>query len=258
MPDKLGVGEVQRVLQHLLREGVSIRDLGHDPGGDRRPRGFTRDPAALVESARQALARTITASYLDEERYPARDLVRPRARAGGAESLAQTPDGRVPGDGARPVPRRCSRSLGRRGRDGDRYGRRPVDALLEPHPPPRARARRAGVPAAAGRLVQRDPARRAGRDNRSCEMSAPYPRGVLGGEGVEQSLTPAWRGLLFSGPRKPCVALNGWRANTGSYWCAMRAPRGAGSQAQPPTARANNQSRLAARHARDMEYSSNA
>ena len=56
-----GVGEVQRVLQHLLREGVSIRDLGTvlESIGDRA--AITRDPALLAEYARQSLARNITA-----------------------------------------------------------------------------------------------------------------------------------------------------------------------------------------------------
>src|SRR3712207_5159261 len=67
VPDKLGVGEVQRVLQHLLREGVSIRDLGTilEAIGDRA--AMTRDPHILAEYARQALGRTITGKYLDEE-----------------------------------------------------------------------------------------------------------------------------------------------------------------------------------------------
>ena len=68
VPDKLGVGEVQRVLQHLLREGVSIRDLGTivETIGDRA--GVTRDPAVLGEYARQAMARSITLGYLDQNR----------------------------------------------------------------------------------------------------------------------------------------------------------------------------------------------
>src|SRR5207248_6356232 len=65
VPDKLSVGEVQRALQLLLREGVSIRDLGTilEAIGDRSM--LTRDPAQLAEAARQALGRTITASLLD-------------------------------------------------------------------------------------------------------------------------------------------------------------------------------------------------
>src|SRR5438105_12486225 len=67
VPDKLGLGEVQRVLQQLLRESISIRDLGTilETIGDRA--AVTRDPMLLAEYARQALARTITFGYLDDE-----------------------------------------------------------------------------------------------------------------------------------------------------------------------------------------------
>ena len=67
VPDVLSLGEVQRVLQALLREGVSIRDLGAvlEAIGDKAR--LTRDPAMLAEYARQALGRTITAPFLDQE-----------------------------------------------------------------------------------------------------------------------------------------------------------------------------------------------
>src|SRR5215207_1904561 len=67
VPDVLSLGEVQRVLQALLREGVSIRDLGAviEAIGDKAR--LTRDPAMLAEYARQALGRTITAPFLDTE-----------------------------------------------------------------------------------------------------------------------------------------------------------------------------------------------
>lgn len=66
IPDVLTLGEVQRVLQALLAEGVSIRDLGTivEAIGDKAR--VTRDPSLLAEYARQALGRTITAPYLDE------------------------------------------------------------------------------------------------------------------------------------------------------------------------------------------------
>jgi flagellar biosynthesis protein FlhA len=68
IPDVLTLGEVQRVLQALLTEGVSIRDLGAivEAIGDKAR--ITRDPSLLSEYARQALGRTITAPYLDEGR----------------------------------------------------------------------------------------------------------------------------------------------------------------------------------------------
>jgi flagellar biosynthesis protein FlhA len=68
IPDVLTLGEVQRVLQGLLGEGVSIRDLGAivEAVGDKAR--LTRDPSLLAEYARQALGRAITAPYLDDNR----------------------------------------------------------------------------------------------------------------------------------------------------------------------------------------------
>ena len=68
VPDVLTLGEIQRVLQGLLAEGVSIRDLGAivEAVGDKAR--LTRDPSLLAEYARQALGRAITAPYLDENR----------------------------------------------------------------------------------------------------------------------------------------------------------------------------------------------
>ena len=68
VPDVLTLGEIQRVLQGLLAEGVSIRDLGAivEAIGDKAR--LTRDPSLLAEYARQALGRAITAPYLDETR----------------------------------------------------------------------------------------------------------------------------------------------------------------------------------------------
>ena len=93
VPDKLGVGEVQRVLQHLLREGVSIRDLGTilEAIGDRA--AITRDPAILAEYARQALARTITAGYLDDTKTLRAISLDPTLEQEIAESVTQTHEG---------------------------------------------------------------------------------------------------------------------------------------------------------------------
>jgi flagellar biosynthesis protein FlhA len=68
VPDVLTLGEIQRVLQALLSEGVSIRDLGAiiESIGDKAR--LTRDPSLLAEYARQALGRAITAPYLDDSR----------------------------------------------------------------------------------------------------------------------------------------------------------------------------------------------
>src|SRR3954469_22276209 len=93
VPDVLALGEVQRVLQALLREGVSIRDLGAvlEAIGDKAR--LTRDPAMLAEYARQALGRTIVAPYLDTEGTLRAIALDPMLEQEIAESLVQTADG---------------------------------------------------------------------------------------------------------------------------------------------------------------------
>ena len=65
-PNLLSLGEIQKVLQNLLRERVSIRNLETilEVLADFAPR--TRDAEVLTEYARQALARQICAEYVDE------------------------------------------------------------------------------------------------------------------------------------------------------------------------------------------------
>jgi flagellar biosynthesis protein FlhA len=93
VPDVLSLGEVQRVLQALLREGVSIRDLGAvlEAIGDKAR--LTRDPAMLAEYARQALGRTITAPFLDQEGILHVIALDPALEQAMAEALVQTADG---------------------------------------------------------------------------------------------------------------------------------------------------------------------
>ena len=93
VPDLLSVGEIQRVLQALLREGVSIRDLGAivETVGDRAR--VTRDPLLLAEYARQALGRAIVGPHLDEEARLRAIALDPAVEQEVSESIAQTPDG---------------------------------------------------------------------------------------------------------------------------------------------------------------------
>src|ERR1044072_8794165 len=93
VPDVLSLGEVQRVLQALLREAVSIRDLGSvlEAIGDKAR--LTRDPAMLAEYARQALGRTITAPFLDHEGTLRVIALDPSLEQAMAEALVQTADG---------------------------------------------------------------------------------------------------------------------------------------------------------------------
>jgi flagellar biosynthesis protein FlhA len=64
VPQQLTVGGVQKVLQGLLREGVSIRDLGTILETLADHAGRTKDPEALTEHVRQALGRAITRRFL--------------------------------------------------------------------------------------------------------------------------------------------------------------------------------------------------
>lgn len=66
LPNILTLGEIQKVLHHLLRERVSIRNLEAilETLADFGPR--TKDPEVLSEYCRHRLAREICASYVDE------------------------------------------------------------------------------------------------------------------------------------------------------------------------------------------------
>lgn len=67
LPNVLNLGELQKVLQNLLRERVSIRNLESilEVLADFGPR--TKDPEVLTEYVRHALARQICSNYVDEE-----------------------------------------------------------------------------------------------------------------------------------------------------------------------------------------------
>ncbi len=67
VPRVLTLGEVQRVLQHLLREQVSIRDLPRilETLLDNAP--ANKNPVLLVEAVRQALGRSLLAGLLGED-----------------------------------------------------------------------------------------------------------------------------------------------------------------------------------------------
>ncbi len=63
VPGLLPLSAVQRVLQALLEEQVSIRDLGRVLEGVGQRARSTNDPDALVEAARAALGPALTAPY---------------------------------------------------------------------------------------------------------------------------------------------------------------------------------------------------
>jgi flagellar biosynthesis protein FlhA len=81
------------VLQNLLREGVSVRDLGTivEAIGDKAR--VTRDPSLLAEYARQALARAIVAPHLDADSQLRVIVLDPVLEQEVSDAIAATADG---------------------------------------------------------------------------------------------------------------------------------------------------------------------
>ena len=69
IPKLLGVGEIQKILQNLLREGISIRDLLTIFETLADHAATTRDTDVLTEYARQSLKRAISSKY-----FPANEV----------------------------------------------------------------------------------------------------------------------------------------------------------------------------------------
>ncbi len=67
IPEKLPFGTVVRVLQNLLKEQVSIRDLLSIFESLADESFKTKDPDALTEAVRKSLARSITSKNMDDE-----------------------------------------------------------------------------------------------------------------------------------------------------------------------------------------------
>ena len=63
MPKLLGIGEIQKVLQNLLSEGISIRDLVTIFETLADHAAVTRDTDILTEYVRQSLKRAISGKY---------------------------------------------------------------------------------------------------------------------------------------------------------------------------------------------------
>ena len=93
VPDPLSLGAVVRVLQNLLREQVSIRDLLtiFETLADEAHR--TKDTDVLTESVRKALARGITARYKGDDGKVAVISLNPQLEELVSNSLLQTEQG---------------------------------------------------------------------------------------------------------------------------------------------------------------------
>src|SRR5690606_35824474 len=96
VPNLLSHGEVQKVLQNLLKEGVPIRDLVTilEARADRAK--FERDIDVLTEAARQALARTISKQYVSDGDKLHVITIHPRLEQEITESLQMTALGNYP------------------------------------------------------------------------------------------------------------------------------------------------------------------
>ncbi len=93
IPSQLNLGVVVRVLQNLLKEQVSIRDLLtiFETLADDATR--TKDPELLTESVRKSLARTITAKFRNDGERIAVITLEPQIEELIANSLLQTEQG---------------------------------------------------------------------------------------------------------------------------------------------------------------------
>ncbi len=93
VPQILPLGTVQRVLQNLLAERVSVRDLlsvleALADGGM-----MTKDPYALTELVRQAISRGIVAPYLNDRGEIAVIVMNPELERKLTEAIQQTDSG---------------------------------------------------------------------------------------------------------------------------------------------------------------------
>jgi flagellar biosynthesis protein FlhA len=93
VPALLSLGEVQRVLQNLLRERVSIRDLVTVLEAITDQARVTHDVDALSEHVRQALARQITRQYAAEDGRLSVITVAPAWQQELAKNVVQTERG---------------------------------------------------------------------------------------------------------------------------------------------------------------------
>ncbi len=91
VPAQLSVGQIQRILQNLLAEGISIRNLSGILEKVSDFAGFTKNPDELSEHARRALGAQITRSYLMPNGSLCAITLDPRLEQALAQNLRQTP-----------------------------------------------------------------------------------------------------------------------------------------------------------------------
>ncbi len=93
VPQQLTVGQIQKVLQNLLREGVSIRDMLSivETLADHAPQ--SKDIDQLTEYTRQALARSITKKFVGTDGSLPLMTLAPQAERAAIDAVQHGPDG---------------------------------------------------------------------------------------------------------------------------------------------------------------------
>lgn len=93
IPKQLGLGEVQKVLQNLLDEGISIRDLLSIFETLADHAATTRDTDVLTEYVRQSLKRAISSKYFPANETTSVITLDPRVEQDIMSSVKQTEQG---------------------------------------------------------------------------------------------------------------------------------------------------------------------
>ncbi len=93
VPKLLGIGEIQKVLQNLLREGISIRDLLTILETLADHAATTRDTDVLTEYARQSLKRAISSKYFPANEVTSVVTLDPKVEQEIMASVKQTEQG---------------------------------------------------------------------------------------------------------------------------------------------------------------------
>ncbi len=90
IPEQMGIGDIQKVLQNLLRERVSIKDIVSVLEGIADHAGLTKDTDVLTEYVRQRLSLAICRSYVGRDGRIACFAFHPNAEQVIVENIRQT------------------------------------------------------------------------------------------------------------------------------------------------------------------------
>ena len=126
IPNLLTVGDVQRILQNLLSEGVPILDLQGILEAVAFHARETKDPDTLTEYARLALARSLCNQYRDANRLLHVITLAPALEQSMSEAVQTTPQGLV----LALEPELAQRFLERLGQEAEKLAARGYQPIL--------------------------------------------------------------------------------------------------------------------------------